>query len=445
MSRLPLAGRACRVLCVLAFALPAARADLLRVGSDRPATAAVPQPAAGNAQAWSRPAGGGQLSHDGSQLVFVSAADNLVPGDHNGLPDIYLRDLASGVLRRVNGGVGGAQADGDSAAPVLSADGRRVAFHSFARNLVPADHNGVADVFVADARADALRRVSVASDGRPGNGHSAEAAISADGWRVAFTSAADNLVTGDGNQQTDVFVHDLRHGSTLLVSRAPHGGSGHGRSGSAALSADGRHVAFVSQAGDLLPGHDSRHAQVFVRDLQTGALELVSVAGDGRAGNRESGEPQLSADGRFVAFSSAAGNLIAGDSNGCSDVYVRDRWWQRSWRISVGRDGVQGQADSTQPALSADGARVVFVSAADLAGGGTAGAVQQVWWRSLARGEIHLLSRDGAGYAGDAASISPALSGDGRWASFESQSMGWVHGGLASGQGDVYVAPLGTH
>lgn len=410
----------------------------LRTASERPAMPA----AAGNGPAWGRPYGGGQLSHDGRWLVYASAADNLVDDDHNALPDIYLRDLERQRVIRVNVGRGGAEADGDSESPSVSADGRRVAFQSFARNLVEGDSNQRSDVFVADLAAGWLRRVSLGSAGLQGNGHSALARISADGRRVVYTSAADNLVAGDANQHNDVFVHDLAGGDTVLVSRAADGTAANGRSEVAALSGDGRFVAFASHAANLLPDDDNGAADVYLRDLLDGRLERISVTPEGTLpGNRESGQPALSDDGRFVAFTSAASDLVPGDSNGCEDVFVRDRWLRLTWRVSVGRAGAQAQAASSQPVLSANGMVVAFVSSATLDAGGAAGDTVQVWRHAWKAGWTSLASVDRRGRPGEQHSLAPALSGDGRWLSFHSRSGGWsLDHGQVSGHGDVFVA-----
>lgn len=438
-NSLDLGRLALAVACAALAPLPSATAGL-RTGSDRPATE-TGTGAPGNDAAWGRPAGGGQLSYDGRWLVYTSAADNLVAGDHNGLPDIYLRDLQRQRVQRVNVGPAGAEADGDSESPAVSASGRRVAFQSFARNLVTGDSNQRSDVFVADLDAGWLRRVSVSGSGVQGNGHSALARLSADGRRVVYTSAADNLVAGDGNQCNDVFVHALDSGSTLLASRAADGGSGNGRSEEAALSGDGRLVVFSTLASNLAPGDGNGSGDVYLRDLQEGLLELVSVSADGvRPGNRESRQPVLSDDGRFVAFTSAASDLVLGDSNGCEDVFVRDRWLARTLRVSTARDGLQAQAGSSQPALSSNGMVVSFVSGAAIAGDGAAGDVVQVWRHMLKSGQTTLASADRLGTPGEAHSLAPAVSGDGRWLSFHSRSQDWVlDAGQAGGFGDVFV------
>src|SRR5439155_1436556 len=198
--------------------------------------------------------------------------------------------------------------------PALSADGRFVAFVSFATNLVAGDTNGATDVFVHDRQTGTTERVSVASDGKKGNDGSRGAALSADGRFVAFHSTPTNLGPGDTNGATDVFVHDRQTGTTERVSVASGGTEGNGFSAGPALSADGRFVAFHSTATNLVAGDTNGKTDVFVHDRQTGTTERVSVASDATQGNNASSYPALSADGRFVAFHSDATNLVAGDT-----------------------------------------------------------------------------------------------------------------------------------
>ena len=168
-------------------------------------------------------------------------------------------------------------------------------------------------------------RVSIASDGTQGNGASIEAAISADGRYVAFQSPASNLVAFDTNSLSDIFVRDRQTGTTERVSVATDGTQANGLSEQTEISADGRYVAFKSFASNLVAGDTNGTADVFVRDLVDDTTERVSV---GTAGGQSSGlseQPAISGDGRYVAFQSFGSNLVAGDTNGLEDIFVRDR------------------------------------------------------------------------------------------------------------------------
>jgi Tol biopolymer transport system component len=172
-------------------------------------------------------------------------------------------------------------------------------------------------------------RVSLGPNGVQGNSYSFSPALSADGRFVAFESEASNLVPGDTNGERDVFVHDRQAGTTERVSVRRDGVQVRGSSYRPALSADGRFVAFVSRVHTLVPGDTNNKADVFVRDRRTGTTERVSVGPNGVQGNGRSDFPTLSADGRFVAFESEASNLGPGDTNDAGDVFVRTLVRQR--------------------------------------------------------------------------------------------------------------------
>ena len=202
----------------------------------------------------------------------------------------------------------------------LSADGTKVAFDSAASNLVAGDTNGTRDVFVKDLATGTVTLASAGSDGL-GNGFSSNPSLSADGTKVAFSSASI-LVDGDTNGSNDIFVKDLATGAITLASSGPNG-EGNGYSYDSSLSADGTKVAFRSNASNLVPGDTNGRDDVFVKDLVTGAITLASAGLDGQ-GNGSSSSPSLSADGAKVAFDSAASNLVAGDTNGSEDVFVKN-------------------------------------------------------------------------------------------------------------------------
>jgi Tol biopolymer transport system component len=227
---------------------------------------------------------------------------------------------------------------------------------------------GVLALLAPPAGAGTTERVSVDSAGNEGNSFvQRNASISADGRFVAFTSFATNLVPGDTNRRDDVFVRDRLTGTTELVSVDSAGNQGNRDSGSPAISADGRFVAFHSVATNLVPGDTGNMTDVFVRDRLTGTTQRVSVDSAGTEGNGASVEPAISGDGRFVAFYSFATNLVPGDTNGDGDVFVHDRQTGTTERVSVDSAGNQGSAISDgfrKVSISADGRVVAFVSVA---------------------------------------------------------------------------------
>ncbi|MBI1853354.1 MAG: PD40 domain-containing protein, partial [Planctomycetes bacterium] len=275
------------------------------------------------------------ISSDGRFVAFASAAYELVPGDTNAKYDVFVRDLMVGLTERVSVDSNGIQANDHSgsiasgtAGVSISADGRYVAFASLAGNLVADDGNGARDVFVHDRLTGSTERVSVSSTGRQAFGQSFGSALSADGRFVAFADDAPNLVSADTNQATDVFLRDRLAGTTERASVNSQGAQGDqssGLYGGIAISADGRFIAFTSPASNLVSGDQNGLYDVFVRDRATGAIERVSTTSDGTEGNSSSIEAAVSADGRFVAFESLATNLVHADTNGQRDVFVRDR------------------------------------------------------------------------------------------------------------------------
>jgi Tol biopolymer transport system component len=306
------------------------------------------------------------LSADGRYVVFASSAFNFYWHDVNGRIDVFARDRWAGtteLLCIANDGVPGNGNSGLPDRPSISADGRYVAFLSDSTNLVPGDTNGRSDVFVRDRRNLTTVRVSVSTSGTQGNKNCHYASISANGRFVAFSSEASNLVPNDTNADEDVFVHDLQAGTTELVSASPFGGSGNSWSTQPSISADGRFVAFVSSAFNLLHSGGSGEPDIYVRDRWTGTNERVSAAVGGGAGNGPSWSPSISADGRFVAFSSSSSNLIPGD-NGGWDVFVRDRRNGTTELANVSSNGAQGSSPNgfNQCSISADGRYVAFES-----------------------------------------------------------------------------------
>ncbi|MEG4986469.1 calcium-binding protein [Microcoleus sp. BR0-C5] len=306
------------------------------------------------------------ISADGRFVAFESYASNLVPGDTNNLADIFVRDLSTNTTTRVSVDSAGNQGNLVSSQPSISADGRFVAFYSDASNLVPGDTNNLADIFVRDLSSNTTTRVSVDSAGNQANSDSYYPSISADGRFVAFSSNSSNLVPGDPNYRYEIFVRDLSTNTTTRVSVDSAGNLGNGYSYYPSISADGRFVAFYSDATNLVPADDTNNSpDVLVRDLSTNTTTRVSVDSAGNQANSDSYTPSISADGRFVAFYSDASNLAPGDTNNAPDIFMRDLLANTTTRISVDSAGNQGNADTrgfASPSISADGRFVAFSS-----------------------------------------------------------------------------------
>ena len=381
------------------------------------------------------------ISSDGGAVVFCGDADNLVPGDTNGVGDIFLFERATARTFRLSVDSAGAQANGLSFFPSVSADGRVVAFQSSASNLVAADTNGCEDVFVHDRLTATTVRVSVDSAGLAGDGASSWPALSADGRYVAFFSSATNLVGGDTNLSTDVFVHDRVTGNTTRVSVGPGGAQANAGSARPSMSADGRFVAFHSSASNLVPGDANGVADVFVVERATLGLERVSVGPGGLEASGASNTATISADGAVVAFESLASNLVPGDGNGCMDAFVRDRPAGTTARASVSSLGGEGSLPSFKPALSGDGGRVAFYGESPEFVPGDANALADAFLFERASGLTRRLSVDPLGGEADGASSLPAVSTDGRFVVFASFATNLVAGD-ANGENDVFLRDL---
>ena len=266
-------------------------------------------------------------------------------GDTNNAEDIFLRDTQSGTTVRVSVDSNGVQGNGPSISPVISANGRYIAFDSLASNLVNGDTNLDYDVFLRDMQAGTTTLVTANSDGVQGNGNPGPPSISADGRYVAFVSNSSNLVNGDTNNKNDVFLRDTQNGTTTRVSESTSGEQGNNSSLSARISADGRHVAFVSTASNLVSGDTNNTGDVFMHDTQTSTTTLVSVNSSGMQVNYGNPSwPTISADGRYVVFSSYASGLVNWDSNNSYDIFIHDtqtgttavsRW------VRMGRKGME--------------------------------------------------------------------------------------------------------
>jgi Tol biopolymer transport system component len=303
---------------------------------------------AGGAQATGGDSYSPSISTDGRYVAFASDATNLVADDTNSATDVFVHDRQAKTTVRVSVGPGGAQTDGVSSSPSISGDGAVVAFVSAAHNLVAGDTNDVPDVFVRDLLAKTTVEVKTGG-GQPGNGASSAPALSADGRIVAFATEATNLVPGDANEAADIVVFDRVSGALERISVGSDGAPGNRSGDTPSISADGRFVAFSSEATNLVSSDTNKRADIFVRDRRIRTTTRVSVgpapAGGGPGpvaleANQSSARPSQSADGRFVAFESGAGNLVPGDTNAAPDIFVHDRTPVRGYWLVASDGGI---------------------------------------------------------------------------------------------------------
>lgn len=327
---------------------------------------------------------------------------------------------APGTTSRVNIASDGSQAEGGSGATGISADGRFVAFVSGASNFVPGDTNNLADVFVHDRLTRSTTRVSIASDGTEANGEVIfhDVAISADGQVVAFASWATNLVAGDTNGDADVFVHDRETGDTSRVSVTSAGQEVVATSKHPSISGDGRYIAFESCCGEFVPGDAKNANDIYVHDRETGDTEWISAALDASE-NRDSDEPVISDDGRYVSFRSNA-DLTPEDTDGALDIFVYDRETGETEGATPSRPGEDERAHVDDPHdISADGRFVAFVSP-------DSGIYGEVLVYDRLADSIERVSVAANGGEANSESYAPTISADGRYVAFKSSATNLV-------------------
>lgn len=319
----------------------------------------------------------------------------------------------------------GLQERRDSQAPAISADGRFVAFESLGSSLVPGDTNECSDVFLHDRELSTTVRVSVDSEGGEGKGDSRAAALSADGRFVAFESLAPNLAGFP--HQGGIFVHDRTTGETSLVSIDSLGRAASGPCSRPSISADGRFVAFESAATNLVLNDTNGLPDVFLHDRESCSTICVSANWRGVSARGSSGWPAVSGDGRCVAFLSDADTFLLGDTNRLDDVFVFDRQSHRTTRVSVGAGGRQAGGASFKPAISHDGRFVTFASDASNFVERDRGQ-RDVFVHDRRTAQTRLVSVDSLGNKGNLQSGAPSISADGRWIAFHSSATNLVPG-----------------
>jgi Tol biopolymer transport system component len=397
------------------------------------------------------------ISADGRWVTFASDASNLVENDYNHRRDIFLREVDTGRLTRISVSDTGQQANGPSYNPSISGDGRYVAYDSFASNLVLDDDNADGDVFLYDRLARTTRLISRGLDGKPATGQSGFPVISADGNTVAFESTAPHIVAGEPTASTQVYAWDRPTGKFQRISTSYSGGPV--AAGNAALSADGRFVAFASTADSVVPGDFNQAADVFVRDRRTGSTVRASVNSFGGEGNGNSINPSISADGRYVAFESTASNLLAtnptaqnlpripfdptgtlegGDTNFVSDVFVHDLITGRTTRASVASDGTEPTAESYAASISGNGRYVAFVSAAPNLVPGKTTKFREVYVHDQVTGTTTRVCQAPDGSQCDNLSTTPSIDAGGTRIAFSAEATNVVAGHRNS-EADIFV------
>jgi Tol biopolymer transport system component len=371
------------------------------------------------------------LSADGRYVAFGSGANNLSDADTDVVSDVFVRDLQTNTTVFASRGTGAGPAGAaNSGLPSISADGHFVAFESNAANLTAADNDAVRDVFVRHLQTGATLFVSRATDDSAGDGVSDQASISADGRYVAFQSDADNFSTEDNNSYKNIFVRDLVGGTTTYVSRASGvgGTAGDDNSFEPSISADGRSVAFRSDANSLSDEDNDSYSNIFVRDLDTNTTTFVSRASGagGAAGDNNSYRAAISADGRHVSFDSSATTLDPADTDSTPDIFVRDLQTNTTTYVSraTGLDGEPADADSYDSSVSGDGRSVSFYSLSNNLSAEDDDSYENIFVRDVQAGTTTFVRRASGptGAPGNGNSTYSSISADGRYVAFDSNA-----------------------
>lgn len=361
------------------------------------------------------------LTPDGRFAAFVGADNGLVPGDTNGHMDVFVRDRVTATVELVSVATGGAQGDDDSFFPGISSDGRFVVFQSYATNLVAGDTNGYGDIFVHDRQTGVTERVSLGNGGVQANFPSDSPSISGDGSYVEFWSGASNLVGGDTNGVGDIFVRDRILNRTSRVSIAQSGAQANSGSWNGRISESGRFVAFVSDATNLVFDNNGV-ADVFRHDRTTFTTIRAQAPIGTPEWNGACAWPSLSSNGSWVAFESDATNIVAGDTNGATDVFAYQFATGAVRRVSEDSNGVQANGPSELPMISPDGTNVAYESAATNLVAGDTNGYDDIFLTQIAFGITYRVSLSTKGAQGDFHSFYPAVGLGGDYVLYASQA-----------------------
>ena len=366
------------------------------------------------------PASHSIISSDAKLVVFESAAENLVEGDSNASNDLFLRNLQTGTVQLISCDSSGAQGNAVSSQASLSADSRFLAFTSQANNFSETDSSANQDIYIKNLQTGQLVWASATAQNSQSNGDSQHPSLSGNGNLVAFDSLASNLSGIDTNNKSDIFLKNLKTGELRLISTNQQGAQGNGHSSHPLLSSDGRWLAFESDASNLVVGDTNGKRDIFIKDLQTGLIERLNLSSNGQQDNGNAHLEAMSANGRVLAFSSDGDNLSAGDSNRQRDIFIKNRDKAGVERVSLDSAGQQANGASHDADLSSDGRIVSFSSKASNLSANDNNLSEDVFVKDLQTGAIARVSGNTQAQASD--SNFGMLSGDGKVLAFHSQT-----------------------
>ena len=385
-------------------------------------------------------------------MTFLSFASNLVPGDTNGFGDIFVHDRQTGATVRVSTDATGAEGDDHASGSSISGDGNFVAFDSDATNLVPDDTNAALDIFRVDI-SDLFRnpeggypieRASLSNTEVEGNDESDDVAVSLEGRFVGFASEADNLVPNDGNGNRDVFVRDMNTGTTERVSVTNAGGGGNGASYDPDLSSNNaRYVVFESLASNLATTDSNGVSDIFLRDRVSDTTTLVSEAMSGATGNGISRFPAITPDGDFAVFSSLASDIVPGDINAQEDCFVRDNAGADFNRVLTWNGG-EFDDNCSRPDIAAGVPIIAFESTAtNVIPADANGGVSDIFIVSIFNTALELVTVNATGEQANGGSFYASVSRDGEFVAFMSFASNLVTGDT-NGRADIFVKDMTT-
>lgn len=378
------------------------------------------------------------ISGDGRFIAFSSHATNLVPNDSNVWRDIFVRDTVAGQTEIVSISTEGIAGNANCFSPVITPDGRFIAYSTSATTLVSGGTNGTYHIFLRDRQTGITEVVSRSTVGALSNGLSQRPSISSDGRFIAFESLATNLTSGTPAGIFNIYVRDRQLGTTELVSVSTTGAPGNLDSYSSSISSDGRSVAFASDALNLVPGDTNNSTDVFMRDRQAGQTAIVSVSSSGLIGNSSSYQPSISANGLFIAFASAASNLVFSDTNGFDDIFIRSVANGQSELVSISTTGIQANSYCFQPSISNDGCFVAFASYASTLINNDQGTYD-IFVHDRSLGFTQAVDFSDTGEQGNEGSYGSAISADGHYVAYWSGATNLVPNDT-NGTNDIFVS-----
>ncbi|MBN1374198.1 PD40 domain-containing protein [Candidatus Dojkabacteria bacterium] len=365
------------------------------------------------------------ISANAQYVVFMSPSSEYVPGDANGTYDIFRKDISTGAVLRMSISTEGVDSDDMSSNPAISADGQYIVFDSMATNLILNNlYPGKTDVYIRDVQSSTTSVIGYSTTEPDGDvmGNS----LSSDGRYLAFWSDATNFVNDDINYCSDIFVKDMINETYTLVSTSSSGEQGDNDSSSPPkISGNGRYVVFSSEATNFVDIDTNNFADVFIKDLETSTIEMVSVSSSGTQSDSSSYGLDISDDGRYVIFRSDATTLVDNDTNGLTDLFLRDRVSGTTTRVNVSPLGEQSDAEVMYSSISGDGNFIVFSSAATNIVDDDFNGNSDVFLHNRVTGETQRISFDENGLEFEFGAYTVQISYDGRYVAFGAYHVEW--------------------